>query len=429
MRIKDHLGKISWSFIDKGTYLLFGFFTLYQLKFLAPSDFAYYESMALFNNWIFLLADGLALNGLIQFGGDKKDRPFVNFLAFGTIFIFAVSISIILFASREFVGEFFDESSFAIALSYLPIVSILTIPRNYSLKILTRELKYFSIFILNLVFFGTQVLSTFYFLSLEPSLNFIDMIKILISGALASTLISLILIRKDLKFKASGRLKIKRFLSFGFVVSQQQIFHSIPKIFDFHIITFFFGAEKAGIYAAAKKLYKTFDEAASAAHGLIYPSSVKLIFHKNWESLRSLTMKSLSALLFVFASLIIILNLGLTKYLIELFEIKRYYPAIGIFNKLVLAGLFLPFALLTPLLNALSKEKKVLWFKIISMILSIAFLVLIGNLKEFEMTAFTIVVYNLVLGALCFVFVKKELNLKFYEIFRFAIDIKNIFKK
>ncbi|MDC1068106.1 oligosaccharide flippase family protein [Candidatus Kapabacteria bacterium] len=429
MRIRDNLKKISWSFIDKGNYLLFGLFTLFQLKYLAPSDFAFYESMVLFNNWIFLLADGLALNGLIQFGGNKEEKPNINLMSLITIVVFSLSVSFLLFSFRSQIGSLFGSDSYGIALSYLPLISLITIPRNYTIKILTRELQYFSVFLLNLTFFGSQVVATLYILNSNDALSFLSMIYILIAGGVSSTLIAIVLSNKYLRFKTKGTLSYKKFLKFGFVVSQQQIFHSLPKIFDFHIISIFFGPEKAGIYAAAKKLYKTFDEAASAAHGLIYPISVKLIFQKNWVGLKALTVKSLSALLFVFGFLILILNFGLTEFMINYFDLERYLLAIGIFNTLVLAGLFLPFALLTPLMNALSKEKLVLKYKIIATLLSLTCLLIVSYNNLFFLTPITIIIYNFVLGLLCYNFVKTELSLKNIDIFGFAIDLKNMFKK
>lgn len=429
MRIKDHIGKISWSFIDKGTYLLFGLFTLYQLKFLLPSQLAFYETMALFNNWIFLLADGLALNGLIQFGARPNSKGKVNLMSISVILFFSLFVSGLIFLSRNQISGLFGDDSIALALYYLPLVSLLTIPRNYTLKILYRELKYFQIFIVNLVFFGAQVLATLYFINEFSELNFQLMIQILIIGAVCSTMISLVVIGRNLKFSLRGDVSWKEFLKFGSVVSFQQVFHSLPKTYDFHIVLFFFGTDKAGIYAAAKKLYKTFDEAASAAHGLIYPTSVKLIAYKDDKGLKDLTTKSLSALFFAFAGLILILNFGLTEWLINSFNLETYSLAIGQFNLLVISGLFLPFALLTPLMNALSKEKIVLRNKIIATIGSISLLLIIGNYEIFELVPLVIITYNFILGTLCYFFVKGYLNLKFADNFRIIKDIKHFVTK
>lgn len=429
MRIKDHLRKITWSFIDKGNYLLFGLFTLYQWKYLEPSDYAFFQSMVYFNNWIFLLADGFALNGLIQFGGDKKNKAQVNFLSLATLVIFSLSMSFAIYLFRGSLGEIFNDESFIISLKFLPFIALLTISRNFALKLLTRELKFFNIFVLNLAFFGTQVVTTLWILTFQDSLDFRDMIKILTYGGIVSTIFAVVLSFKYLKFSYQGSLSPKKFFKFGFIVSQQQIFHSMPKIFDFYIVQFFFGAEKAGIYAAAKTLYKTFDEAASAAHSLIYPSSVKLIFQKNWDGFKSLTNKSLSALIFVFGFLALILNLGLTEYVVSFFQIEKYYQAIGLFNLLVLGGIFLPFALLTSLLNALSKENIVLRNKVIATIISLMSLYIISNSGNFHLTSLTIVIYNFVLGILCYSFLKNRFELNLKDLFRFITDGINFIKK
>lgn len=427
MKIKDHIGKITWSFSDKVMMVLFGLFTLFQLKYLDPSEYAFYAALLNINNWILMATDGFALQGLIQYGHKNKEE--VNKLALGTSLIFSLVLAIVFFLFRDILAEMADSESYKLSLAYLPLSVLLTIPKNYVTKIFYRELKFDSVFYLNLVFFGSQVLATIYYIINFNALNFEYMLEIYIFGSGISAIAAVLMSYKYLKFSSLKELSIKKYLSFGLTVSQQSILHSIPKVYDLFIVSHFFGPSGAGVYQSAKTLYRTFDEASSAAHGLIYPAAVKLIAFKDKTQLVSMLSKAISMMLLLFVFLIIILNLGLTDYIINAFALTKYLGAINIFNLLILSGIFLPFVLITPVLNAMEKHKVVLKFVFISVIISLVIFIFIGMNFSLEYMAFGLISYNMVLGILSFIYLRKEIDFPISILFRSISDIKNFIKK
>ena len=427
MKIKDHIGKITWSFADKVIMVLFGLFTLFQLKYLDPSEYAFYAALLNINNWILMATDGFALQGLIQYGHKNKEE--VNKLALGTSLIFSMALAIIFFVFKDFFANLADSESYKLSLAYLPLSVLLTIPKNYVTKIFYRELKFDNVFYLNFVFFGSQILATIYYIVNYNALNFEYMIEIYLFGSGISAVVAILMSFKYLKFSAIKELSIKKYLSFGLTVSQQSILHSIPKVYDLFIVSHFFGPSGAGVYQSAKTLYRTFDEASSAAHGLIYPAAVKLIAFKDTNQLVSMLSKAISMMLLVFIFLIFILNLGLTDYIINSFELTKYLDAIGIFNLLILSAVFLPFVLITPVLNAMEKHKLVLKLVLVSVIVSLVVFIAIGMNFSLEYMAFGLISYNMVLGVLSFIYLRKEVDFPFSMLFRSLGDIKNFIKK
>ena len=427
MKIKDHIGKISWSFLDKFVMILFGLFTLYQLKFLSPSEYAFYAALLNINNWILMATDGFALQGLVQFG--HKNKESANKIGLITAFTFSIGLSLIIFFARGIFAFIADDSNYSAALIVLPLTVVLTIPKNYITKIFYRELKFNLVFYLNLIFFGTQVVATFYFLNLHNYLNFDLMLLIYFFGAMISGLVALIMSLKYLKFRSKEKISIKEYLFFGVTVSQQSILHSIPKVYDLFIVSHFFGPAGAGVYQSAKTLYRAFDEAASAAHGLIYPAAVKLIAYKDNVGLKSMLTKAISMMLFVFIFLIIVLNLGLTDFIINGFGLTKYISAINIFNILILSALFVPLVLITPIMNAMNQHKLVLKYVFFSVIASMISFVVIGKYLSLEFMGLGLFVYNVVLGVWSYIYIRNSLGIRFKDLFRSYSDILNFINK
>ena len=407
--------------------ILFGLFTLFQLKYLMPSEYAFYAALLNINNWILMATDGFALQGLIQFG--QKNKGAVNKVGLQVAFVFSILLSLVMFFAKDLFAYIADSQSYSNALMYLPLSVILTIPKNYVIKIFYRELKFNLVFYLNLIFFGVQVLATFYYINTYNTLNFEYMLYIYLFGALISGVFSVLLSFKYLDFRSEGKISLKEYLSFGLTVSQQSILHSIPKVYDLFIVSHFFGPVGAGIYQSAKTLFRAFDEATSAAHGLIYPVAVKLIAYKDNEGLRSMLTKAISMILIIFIFLIVVLNLGLTEWIINGFGLVKYVPAISIFNILIFAALCTPLVLITPVMNAMNYHKKVLKYVLISVVLSVLTFFIIGRYSSLEYMGLGLFVYNLVLGALAYVFIKDKIGMKFSDLFRGFSDIFNYFKK
>lgn len=426
MRVKDHIGKITWSFLDKGIMVAFGFFALYQLKFLSPEEFSKYISLIFLNNWIFIIADGLALQGLIQFGGKEENKSKVNLMALILLILVGIGASIVFYLLKSPIAVIFDQPVYSDTLSYLPILALFTIPRNYIVKMLYRELKFFQIFTVNLLFFGTQVVTTIYFIINEGFLDFNKMYQIYLSGLLISSIISMIYTFSYLKFSRRGATSYKEFLSFGFKVSLSSILHSTPRLLDIYIINAFFGLGTGGVYGAAKSLFKMFDEASSAAHGLIYPSAVKLISNNDINGLRSIVSKAVSFMLLAFLIITIVLNFGMTEFIIDLFGLtEKYSEANSFFNLMIFASIFLPFLLIDPIINALGKPEEVLKFVFISVIVFLIIILSVSFTKQKELLPIALIAYNLSLGLLSYNYIKKMIGFPISDLFRALRDGKN----
>ncbi|MDQ1264658.1 MAG: hypothetical protein QG559_1659 [Campylobacterota bacterium] len=111
-----------------------------------------------------------------------------------------------------------------------------------------------------------------------------DMIYIYLTGTAIASVNSIIMSRKQIRFSKNGDIKLKDLIKFGLPMALQSAFHSMPRQLDIYIIQALFSTGIVGIYSSAKSLYRFFDEASSAAYGLVYPTAVKLIESKNTKT-------------------------------------------------------------------------------------------------------------------------------------------------
>jgi O-antigen/teichoic acid export membrane protein len=428
MRIKDHLDKITWSFADKAVMIAFGLFLFVQLRFIEVEQYAFYLLLIVLNNWIFAIADGFALQGVIQFGGISEQKARVNFMALSTLVGISLGTALLFFSFRFLIADFFSQPAYAQALAFLPLTVIATIPKNFIIKTLYRDFKYRQIFWVNFSYFSSQVIFSLYYIFETGGLDAEKMINIFIAGGIVSALVAIIFVSKTLRFSRKGDISFKEFLGFGFNISVQYIFQSSAKNLDFYVVEYFFGLGVGGIYGAAKQMFRSFEEASYAAHGLVYPAAVKLISNDDKEGLRSLLSKSISAMMIMFVTIAIVLNLGLTEFVLNLFGIEKFYSSIEHFNLLVIGGLFLPLLLIGPVLNAMKKYTSVLIIIIISFLTSLTILAIISYFGLVYYIAGGMVSYYLILGILSFAIVRKEIGFEIKDLFRGFSDGYNFIK-
>lgn len=432
MNIKDNINKISWSILDKGLFIIFGFITLFQIKNLKPEEFGLFSLVWALNNWLLMINDSFSLQGLVQFGADYKLRPKVNFisLVLNLLMMFLIPSLLFLFA---FVFNNTLSSNLYISFIYLPLFTFTTIPRSTVLKILTREFRYKDIFIVNLVYFGSMTILTLYYIFIYHELDFKKMLIIFISGGVLSSIFSLILARKSLNIKYDKNenkdMTFKKYITFSIPMTLISAFQSIPRSMDIFFIELTMNpinsAYYIGIYNSAKTLFRVIEESTSAAYGLLYPVAVKYINLKDDKSLKKVFIKATSNLLLVYLLVVVVSLLGASEYLIKLVLPIKYYDAIVIFNLLIFASLPMPFILLLLALTANNKPIQVLYCVIIAGVVAIITFIIAGYFNNIHFMPLGIIIYNLILGILGYWTFKKKYNINIKDLLISLVDIKN----
>ena len=429
MNIQNHLDKITWSLADKGLFIGYGLVQLFQMRSLGPEEFGMFGLLIGIYTWLFVVCDGFALQSIIQFGMNESNRGKVNLLSLISILtIVIVGTSLLYFFSGP-VSIWLNEPRIERVGEMLPVLSLLTIPRIFTIKLVNREMKYNRLFFINFAYFGTMSIMTLYFINTSEVFTFTHMYEIYVAGTAVSSLAGIIIMIKHLKFSFAGNITFKKIFAFSLPYGMQTSLHSLPRNLDIWFLKIFFATEALGIYQSAKTLFRLFDEANNAGYGLIYPAALKRIEKKDYSGLNDIMTKSVSFLLLVFATLIVFLELGLTEFIVNTFLSTKYVMATGQFNLLVLAALILPFTILTGIITAFNKPRIVLLFVVISDIICFATFFIIGKSMNEAIIPLGIIAYNLSLGLLSFYYVKRNYGFKVNMIFRSVNDSLNFAKK
>lgn len=428
MKIQEHIGKISWSVADKFLYVLYGLVLLFQINALTPEIFGLYQLLIALNTWFFIVADSFALQGIIQFGANEANRKKVNLISLIFCISITIGLSVIIYIFKYPLSSFFHEQRLIEIANFLPLLNIFTIPRVFCIKILYRDQRLRDVFFVDLIFFGTMTVISFYYIFTIHILSLNNMLMIYFAGTILSSILSIIVTRKHLEFSTEGKIKIKELTSFGIPMVLQGAMHSLPKLLDVFIVLRFFTATEVGIYASAKNLYRIFDQVGDAAYGLIYPSAVKAISSNNQNGLFALMTKGVSFMLISFLILIVILELGFSKFFITTFLPYKYFAAIGQFNLMILAAIWIPFIICSLIITASGKPKVVLLIVTISTFFSFITFYIVGYLGKPDLIPLGVIAYNVIFGAISYFYLNKKYGFPFRMIFRSVGDSINYLK-
>jgi len=431
LQIQHHIAKISWILADKVLFVIYGFVSLIQISLLKPEDFALFGFLLAFNTWIFVISDSFALQSIIQYGFVPENRGKVNAYA-GTLHIAIVGVlTLLVFFLGGSFAEVLSEPRFLEITIFLPILSLLMIPRTYCLKLMLRDLKMNKIFLTNFVFFGVMVVRIISFKLTQSTISLEDAIYIYLQGAGASSLTAIMLSIGQLRFSLKGNIRYKNIMSFSLPFTITNAINTIPKYLDIVILKLFFPLEQIGIYSAAKSLFKFFEEGMNGVNGLVYPAAVRSVTNNDSIGLQSIVSKAVSFTLlgFLFGSLV--LTFGFADFLITHLMKAEFISAILHFKLLLIATLFLPFNILYFIITASGRHFDLMKIVTYSFIITVMSFVVIGFIGESTLMPLGYVTYYMSFSILAFRYVNENniVILKFRDLFRAIYDSRKFVEK
>ncbi|MDQ1265109.1 MAG: hypothetical protein QG635_259, partial [Bacteroidota bacterium] len=263
---------------------------------------------------------------------------------------------------------------------------------------------------------------TIYYIFIKGSLSYTDMVVLYFIGAFVSSALSLLITGKRLQFGLKGDFRIWKMIKFSSPYMLYSSLHAMPKLLDIYILQSFFSTGIVGVYAAAKTLFRVFDEAGNAVFSLVYPAAVRSAGSGSKYELHALMTKAVSFMLIIFGISALFLELGFSKYLITLLLPYKYTEAVGFFNLLIIAALGIPFVTISLVITADGKPEKVLQFIIVGVISSFAAFYAIGIFQLKSLIPVGIIVYYFVCSVLFFIYLNRRYGFKFKHLFRAVPD-------
>ncbi len=416
--------KISWALADKATFLVYGLiFRILQIRSLPPEEFGLYALFEAAFIFLFVIADHLALAPAIKFGSDLQERPRVNFLSIIVYATCTLGFAMLLFLLRSPLSVLLNEPRFLTVAAFFPPYIALTIPRMYLLSIQQRDLYMHRIFAANLVWMGTMAGVTLILLFSDHLHTFEDMMLIVYSGSIASSAHLLWLSRSQLQFSRKGKLKLREFLSFSGFLAGGGIFSTLLLRLDTYIVQMFFSTATTGIYQSAKTLFRLFESPTHAVGSVFFPAISKVAHAQDYDQLRSLTQRSLTAHFWVslFGAIVAIAT---APYVIGFLLPAKYALAIPFFQVLALAGCVLPLTLQIFILIAIGKTNILFRYIIIAVVIGLSTLLLAGIFQCPTCIPLGTVLYHTTIALLTSRFLHRSLRFPLF----FFLNIRNIFQ-
>ncbi len=423
MKLSENLDKVAWSLLDKGLYVLYGFVVILQIRKIEPAELGLYGILIALHTWIFVVADSLFLQSIIQFGFDAKTERRANSFSLIFLTLFVVSFTFAFSFLANFWIEFFNESGLVKVAIFLPWLSILTIPRIYCLKFAYKHSNMFKVFIVDAAFFITMSFLTIFLFFTQPTFTFYTLIKIYLTGTVLSSFVAIIILRKQIRLGFLGDLRIKDYFKFGLPMMFLSLFQSIPRQLDVLFLQYFFQSKTVGIYYSAKTLFRLFEEALNAGYSLVYPTAVRLIAKNRKDELESLIIKSTSFTFLGLISLFILLEFGGSSFFIRFFLPNKYLLSVDFFNVMLVSTLFMPLQLYASIMIAEKKLRLVVIYFFLATLFSVLVFVGIGVIKLATLMPLGLVAYYFIIGTLVYFQLRKEHNYKLIYLFQSIKDI------
>lgn len=428
MKVTAHLGAISWSMADKMLYVGYGFVQFLQIAALPKEVYGVFTLLVALNSWIMMVSDGSALAGVIQFGVDTAERPRVNMLAMLIHVLVVMGTSGLMYVFSQPLTELFHVREFTLVAQWLPLYCLLTLPRMFCLKILYRDMRMRDLFIADAVWFGVRTIMTVWAISHGGLSTFEDILLIDLVGIGASSLVSMLMTRKDMIFSRQGMMTLRTYLGYGLPLAAATALNTAPRLLDVYVIAAFFDVGVVGVYNPAKNLYRIFEQGFDAVTTLMYPAAVRMHAQKRTQDLQTLVTKAVSFTLLPVIVIVAILELGASNFIITFLK-PEYAAAVGHFDVLILSALIMPFGLLGSIVLAAGHSASILKYSAVGVFSSFLVLFLVGYSGEAQLIGLGLVANTLVVSILFTVHVQRELNLPLSAFSRVLPDARNMLRR
>ncbi|MCS7001076.1 MAG: oligosaccharide flippase family protein [Bacteroidota bacterium] len=353
-RIQDHLPKLSWIAADKLLFVLYGVLALFQIRALPPEEYGLYALLVSIQTWIFVLADGLVLQGLVQFGAERSQRAVLDAtvaVLYGSAIAGLVGGIVSL---QPLLSRVFDEPRFAQVAQLEMVFCAVTIPRTFCLRLLQRDIQPRPIFWINAVWLGSMGAATVHGVATGWLRSFETLAGIAIGGMALSSLAAVWLCRGLLRWSIPRRTIAQRVLQFGLrQMSTGAIYTSIRQL-DVAIAQTFFGTAMVGTYQAAKTIFRLFELGVDAAASVVYPAAVAFHHTADRQSLHQVLSKAISVV-FVGSAIATLAIWAMGDLLASVLG-QRYATATDFLRLLSLGACFMPLGLAGVVLVAAGRE-------------------------------------------------------------------------
>jgi O-antigen/teichoic acid export membrane protein len=368
---------------------------------------------------LFMFTDNFALQAIVKHGVEPEvDLTELLSTTFALYAGFLAAACLLFFISPDFWGRLVNSPDLPALIPWLVAFILVTIPRTFISKILQMRFHVKEIFFIDAANFGLSSLALAYLAFNHEIHTALDVIRVTTICGLIASIIALWFGRRDIFVRPRfSRPMTKRIVDFGKYQSGTGVAASLMNSLDLLMVSKFTGPIGAGVYNAAKSLYRLFDIFRDTQTMFVFPASSKYYSRKEFGTLRAIIEKAVSFLYLAMVPLAVLL-IVFAPWLFEVLYKGKYDEAVPVFQILMSAAIVLPVQMvLSTSMVGFGKMKDFFRVMIVSFginaVVALALLLTIGV----EGAAIAFVVGLAAQAVQFFLIVKREVNFDTRELF------------
>ncbi|QQS65722.1 MAG: oligosaccharide flippase family protein [Chlorobiota bacterium] len=348
---------------------------------------------------IFMLTDGIALQAIVNFGMNESKKDQTLTITFIIHLIFVLFFAVLIYLSKGFLADLFNEPMYLKSFQMFPLLCSGFLTRTYFLRVSQINLKMNFIFWIDFawVFSSTLMIligwKTLWIKSVD------EMILIAIISPFISSIVGLILTRKNLSFTTKiDKNYFKEILKFGFSQCINSGTTALQTQGDAILLKIFYSSSVVGNYDIAKKLFRLFEALREAGSLTIYPAVARLFQEKRISELRVLIEKMMCFTSIGLIPLVLFSLFGPVDFILGLIYKGNYPLAPNIFRTLSIAAFFMPLTMNIYVLLGMGASKNLLKLNATSVLTSVFFGIILVPKFGAIGTAITVVISYALIG-------------------------------
>ncbi len=375
MQLTQHISKAVWSSADKVLYLSLGLVFFIPQKVIGEASWGIFATSQAILTIMYMLADGFALQVMVNFGVVEERRPEATTAALLLYVLFLGACTTVVWLLREDIAMVTGKPDIIPVLAIFPILSLSFFFRNFTLKTAQLLIDTRGTFIIDAAWAVATITLLIHGWVEGWLVDEIDMVYVAAAAAGFSSLVGLLLygrtIRLTRRFVPGRFIEMIRFGMAQFGSAATMGFLSQGDVLL--LTTFVSDAAVVGNYDVAKKFFRGFEGIRDAGALFVYPAIARLSSQQRVEERRVLIEKMMAFVALVIVPIVLLIWFGPVEMVFEFIYKENYRLAPDIFRLMALGALAIPLSMNSYVLLGMSEVRRLF---LVSAAAAVVFLVI-----------------------------------------------------
>lgn len=394
-------------------YLSLGLVFILPQKIIGAAPWGFFATSQAILTILFMLADGFALQIMVNFGVVEEQRKQATSSAMILYTIFIGLFTLLIWLGRSEIALLSHKPELEPVLSLFPLVALSFWLRNFTLKVAQLHIDTRGTFIIDSAWVGATILLLIHGQQTGWLVNEIDMMYVTAASAGVSSLVGVLLYSRRIRFAFKFDIGLfRQMIRFGFAQFGSAATMGFLAQGDVILLNFL-GANAAviGNYDVAKKFFRGFEGIRDAGALFVYPAVARLSAQHRTSELRVLMEKMIAFMgIILFPVVLMVWILPIEELFGYVFK-GKYEMAPHLVRILSLAALAIPFSMNSYVLLGMSQVRRLFTATFTTVVVFVSVSALLVPLLGAEGQAWAVVASFWTLGTISVIFVRKQIGI------------------